>query len=77
MIQVISELLNQRYTFNVMRYRFSFSGDGSPEDLTPSDLNDDQRARPRTGPIEKIADIAYDALRKHDIEVPSDKPAEK
>lgn len=30
--------------------------------LTPID---DQRSRPREGTIEKIADIAYDALRKH------------
>ena len=60
-----------------MRYRFAFEGDGSPEDLTSPNSNDDQRARPRTGPIEKIADIAYDALRKHEIEAPSDKTAEK
>ena len=50
-----------------MRYRFSFDG-GSPENLNPSTDPDDQRTRPRTGPIEKIADIAYDALRKHEIE---------
>jgi hypothetical protein len=58
-----------------MRFRFAFSGDGSPDDLNSPDSNDDQRSRPRTGPIEKIADIAYDALRKHEIEAPSDKAA--
>jgi hypothetical protein len=50
-----------------MRYRFSFEN-GAPEELNPTPESDDQRTRPRTGPIEKIADIAYDALRKHEIE---------
>ena len=51
-----------------MRYRFSFD-DGSHEDLNPTSTeSDEQRTRPRTGPIEKIADITYDALRKHEIE---------
>ena len=36
-----------------------------PEDSSSS--SDDQREHPRSGPIEKIADIAYDALRKHEI----------
>ena len=58
-----------------MRYRFSFDG-GSPEDLNPSSDSDDQRARPRTGPIEKIADIAFDALRKHEIEPGKDEAQE-
>lgn len=51
-----------------MRYRFSFDG-GSPEDLNPNNTeSDDQRSRPRTGPIEQIADITFDTLRKHEIE---------
>jgi hypothetical protein len=50
-----------------MRYRLAFDS-GSPEDLNPTTDADDQRSRPRTGPIEKIADIAYDALRKHEIQ---------
>ncbi len=58
-----------------MRYRFSFAGDVSPEDLHSPD-GDDQRSRPRSGPIEKIADIAYDALRRHEIEMPTDKSEE-
>jgi hypothetical protein len=40
------------------------------EEVSPSDQTSasttDQRARPRVGTIEKIADIAYDTLRKHD-----------
>ncbi|HEY3928785.1 MAG TPA: hypothetical protein VGL89_10440 [Candidatus Koribacter sp.] len=49
-----------------MRFRFS---DGDVEDLnSASDNSDDQRTRPRSGTIERIADIAYDALRKHEIE---------
>ncbi len=56
-----------------MRDRCAFAGDGSPEDLIPTDSNDDQRARPRSGPIEKIADIAYDTLRKYEGELPADK----
>lgn len=45
------------------------------QDLLSADENspsaDDQRERPRSGPIEEIADIAYDTLRKHKVvEVP-------
>ena len=55
-----------------MRYRFSLDG-GTPEELNPeNNESDDQRSRPRTGPIEKIADIAFDALRKHEIEPDKD-----
>jgi hypothetical protein len=57
-----------------MRFRYSFDG-GSPEDINPPSDPDDLRSRPRTGPIEKIADITYDALRKHEIE-PSDQPSD-
>ncbi|WP_041855979.1 hypothetical protein [Candidatus Korobacter versatilis] len=60
-----------------MRYRFAFAADGSPEDLNSSDTADDQRARPRTGTIEKIADIAYDTLRKHEVALPAEKTDEK
>ncbi len=56
-----------------MRYRFAFAGDGSPEDLATPEPLDGQRARPRTGPIEKIADVAYDTLRKYEGELPSEK----
>lgn len=61
-----------RYT-SAMRFRFS---DGDVEDLnSASDNSDDQRTRPRSGTIEKIADIAYDALRKHEITPdPPDQP---
>lgn len=57
----------------VMVYRFS--SDNFPSDeLNPpvddSPANDDQRSRPRTGPIEKIADIAFDTLRKYEDELP-------
>jgi hypothetical protein len=58
-----------------MRYRFSFD-DGSPENLNPTPDSDDQRTRPRTGPIEKIADITYDALRKHEIERGDEQPSD-
>ncbi len=55
-----------------MRFKFS---DGNAEDLSSGQNNeDDQRTRPRTGPIEKIADIAYDALRKHEIEPTPESP---
>lgn len=57
-----------------MRYRFSLD-DGSIDDLNNPD-SDDQRTRPRTGPIEKIADIAYDTLRKYEGELPAEKPSE-
>ncbi len=68
------ELFRSCWSRNIlsgMRYRFAFDGDASPEDLN-TDSNDDQRTRPRTGPVEKIADIAYDALRKHEVQIPSE-----
>ena len=60
-----------------MRFRFAFAADGSPEDLISPENPEDQRARPRTGPIEKIADIAYDTLRKYEGELPADSNDEK
>jgi hypothetical protein len=37
-------------------------------DENPS--SDDQRERPRFGPVEQIANIAYEALRKHKDALP-------
>lgn len=54
-----------------MLYRFSLSTSPSDDLDTATDpSSDDQRARPRTGPIEKIADIAYDTLRKYKGDLP-------
>ena len=50
-----------------MYFRLQKRFEEDPNDLggalTPTD---DQRSHPRESTIEKIADIAYDTLRKHD-----------
>jgi hypothetical protein len=47
-----------------------------PPDDPASSSTDDQRNRPRTGPIEQIADVAYDTLRKYEVEPPNGKTPE-
>lgn len=54
-----------------MEFRFSSPNPGSDQEKSnPSDPellpDDDQRSHPRGGTLERIADIAYDTLRKHE-----------
>lgn len=69
----------QEYTLRTMYFRLDKRFAQQDQDdlggaLTPSE---DQRSHPRESTIEKIADIAYDTLRKHEVGWQSDEQDEE